>query len=208
MNICFDIGNVLFRIDFDMFLNKLSAIKNISRADAYHFLERNQGLHDLGITKLQDEFSDHFGIKSDYVISELLTAWDNCLIPDNDAINFVNSLSENLNNNIALVSNIGFNHLNYLINGGYTYGRISNNYLVIDNCCKFFSCNVGARKPSYVYFNTFLNMYPKFHGALYIDDRDDNLETGKLFGFKSVKFDLNHDHVSKLKEIVKEYNVK
>jgi hypothetical protein len=51
-------------------------------------------------------------------------------------------------------------------------------------------------------------MYPVFTKSLYIDDRDDNLEASKLFGFKSVKFDLNKDHVGKLKEIIKEYDGK
>lgn len=53
------------------------------------------------------------------------------------------------------------------------------------------SYQVGARKPSKIYFQSFLLDHPGWAGAVYVDDRDDNLAVGKKYSFKSFKFELD-----------------
>jgi hypothetical protein len=56
-----------------------------------------------------------------------------------------------------------------------------------------------------VYYQTFLTMYPQFKGCVYMDDNLDNIETGMLFDFNSIPFDLskmNDEEITfKLKDI-------
>ena len=80
---------------------------------------------------------------------------------------------------------------------------------LLDRCIKFFSCEVGARKPSYIYYKTFLDMYPEFKNCLYVDDNVDNIMTALKFGFKAKQFCLseikkNNDSIEEnIKEILK-----
>jgi hypothetical protein len=53
------------------------------------------------------------------------------------------------------------------------------------------SYEVGARKPSNIYFQSFLQDYPSWIGCVYVDDRKDNLLTGKKYGFRTIQFDLS-----------------
>ena len=57
---CFDIGNVLCHCSFESLKQLLSKHLNITLSDAEAFVNRNQKLHDLGLTNLSDELRDHF----------------------------------------------------------------------------------------------------------------------------------------------------
>jgi FMN phosphatase YigB (HAD superfamily) len=81
---------------------------------------------------------------------------------------------------IALVSNIGHEHK----------ARIEDSR-TFEKCIKFFSCDVGARKPTMLYYKTFLDMHPEFLGALYVDDLAENLAMGEKFGLKPIEFALD-----------------
>jgi FMN phosphatase YigB (HAD superfamily) len=181
--ICFDIGNVLCRVDFDNFLDALSKHRNITRAEAWYFLGRMQKLHDLGMTTLRDELHDHFKINSEIVINELLEHWNGSVQREGQMFGLLDDLMDN-GFKVALLSNIGFEHAEYL-------NKVCSSFTAWKNAVHFFSCDVGARKPSTLYYQSFLMQCPKFKGALYIDDRQENLDTGKDFGFKTVNFSLD-----------------
>jgi len=184
--ICLDIGNVLYHCDFKPFLNTLSKSLNITLKDAEYFLGRTQKLHDLGYTVMSDELRDHFHIKSEVVIDEILESWNDSVTPNMDILNYLNDLEADSKLKIALLSNIGLEHATNI-------DLVLKNTEALGDCIKHFSCFVGARKPSALYYQSFLMQYPEFKGCLYIDDIQENLNMGKKFGFDAQQFDLSID---------------
>ena len=61
---------------------------------------------------------------------------------------------------------------------------------MLSESVKHYSCEVGARKPSKLYYHSFLQMHPEFKGAIYVDDNKENLEASKEFGFITIRLDL------------------
>jgi FMN phosphatase YigB (HAD superfamily) len=177
-----DIGNVLVYANTNKFKNKLSKILNIPLEEANYFLNRVQKLHDLGFTHLLDELHDHFAIKSSVIIDELLDEWNNVIVPCPEIISRLEKMIDRDGLQIALLSNIGTEHAALM-------PTQLGNYL-FQNSIKFFSCQVGARKPTMVYYHTFLQLHPEWKGCPYIDDLQENLDASKQFGFKTYKFFL------------------
>lgn len=177
-----DIGNVICDVDFSSFLRTLSKTQNIHLDDALYFLVRTQKIHDVGLVQIADELKDRFKIKSNIVLDELMAEWNNT-VKINPTVKdfFLKKLKENIK--IALLSNVGFEH-----------AAIMQNILGTDiykNCIKFFSCDVGVRKPTSLYYKTFLDMHPEFKGCVYVDDRRENLDAGLEFGFKTCSLALD-----------------
>jgi len=179
-HLALDIGNVICHVDFDKILNILSKSLNISKSEALYFLNRVQKLHDLGLTNLSDELHDHFKIKSEVIIKDVLDEWNRAIQIDNDVAREVERLQNTYDLEIALVSNIGIEHAEHFRKNWGVSGTI-----------QFFSCEVGARKPNLLYYQSFLSMYPQFKDCVYLDDLDANLAMGNQFGFKSIKFVLS-----------------
>jgi len=197
MYVALDIGNVLCHVDFNQFLNDLSEALNISIDDAMYFLNRSQKLHDLGLTAMRDELRDHFKIKSPVVIDKLLKSWNNSIRPDFEVLDMFNSMSEKHNLKVALVSNIGIEHAALM-------EHVLDHNGFFQNAIKHFSCNVGARKPTLLYYQSFLMEHPEFTHCVYVDDAIENLETGKRFGFQTYHFALDKmDTTAELPEIEK-----
>lgn len=180
---CFDIGDVLVHVNFDPFLDAISKYQNISHSDAWHFLSRTQKLHDLGLTTLRDELTDHFSIRSEVILQEILNCWESAILPEEVMMRLISDLIEN-DVKVALLSNIGFEHMHLL---NKTLAPLKG----WKESLHFFSCEVGARKPSMLYYQSFLTLHPKFRGAFYIDDRQENLDTSKTFGFRTIRFVLS-----------------
>ena len=178
-NLCLDIGNVICKINFNPFIDLLSKHLNITREDVWYFLNRVQKLHDMGLTQMEDELKDHFKIKSPVIINELMDTWNKTLIPNTDIINFINEYSSTNKIEIALLSNIGFEHADWF-----------NNNVIINNSIKYFSCFVGARKPSFIYYQSFLQMYPQFKECIYLDDNTENLNSSLKNGLSGRYFNL------------------
>ena len=182
---CIDIGNVLVNVDFQRFINKLSKSLNITLEEANYFMNRTQKLHDLGLTKMSDELHDHYSIKSPIIIDELIEEWNGVITPADYIIDILLELMDKHDLKIALLSNIGLEHAEQIVQKLHYNGKF------FGNTIQFFSCYVGARKPSLVYYNTFLQLYPEFRGCLYIDDLQENLDASKQFGFKTYRFALD-----------------
>lgn len=193
--IALDIGNVLCLVDGKSFIDLVSETFNVSIQDAQYFLKRFQRLHDLGYTTMESELKERFGVKSQVTIDKVVSAWNDSIIPYTPILDKFNELRAKHNLQVALVSNIGVEHAimmeEKLKHDGFFPGAI-----------KHFSCDVGARKPSMIYYQSFLWQYPEFQGCIYVDDLQENLDAGEKFGFKPFKFDLNEPNVDeKIKEL-------
>jgi len=176
---CFDIGNVLYHIDFDPLLTRLSKEFNVPKSEAYHFLNNNQKRCDLGISLIAEELTHRFSIKSDVLLKELTDLWMKAILPEGRMLTMLEGLQKE-GVQIALLSNMGHEHQSSL-SGESAFEKM----------VKFFSCLVGARKPTLLYYSTFLHLHPKFKGALYIDDLPENLAAGADFGFLPFHFALD-----------------
>lgn len=199
--VCLDIGNVLCHVDFQSFLNKLSKTLNITLDDAMYFMNRTQKLHDLGLTVMADELRDHFKIRSPLIIEELQDAWNNVVSPNLTIIEFFTRLRDRDNLKVALLSNIGIEHAEQIKN------KLSHNSFFL-YAKKHFSCEVGARKPSMLYYQSFLSIHPEFKGCVYVDDLQENLDASKQFEFKTFKFNLKDYFEEDVTRITYDNNLK
>ena len=195
--ICLDIGNVLCKVDAIPFVELLSETFNTTVPEATRFLKRFQQIHDLGYTTMEDELKDRFGAKSPALLKKLVQAWNDSVYPNDHIIERLNLMRREHNLQVALLSNIGIEHSEMmkhkLAEGGFFPGAI-----------KHFSCFVGARKPSSIYYQSFLLQHPQFKGCLYVDDLQENLEASKAFGFQTYHFTLEDPkYLDKVKEIEK-----
>jgi FMN phosphatase YigB (HAD superfamily) len=184
-----DLGNVVCNVKFDNFIDALSRTLNLPLEDVNYFLHRTTKLHDLGLTQISDELRDHFKIKSPVIIKDLIQEWNRVITADPTVVGYLEKLLYK-DIKIALLSNIGIEHASLIpsILGGWLY----------HNSIKFFSCEVGARKPSFLYYKTFLDMYPGFSGCVYLDDKIENIIGGEKLGFKSLHFELDKMSQSQL----------
>lgn len=186
--VALDVGNVLVHANFDDFIKKLSKTFDITLAEALYFMNRNQKLHDLGLTRMRDELGDHFKVRSEVLMDELITDWNSVIVANRGVLSMMNRLKGIHGLKIAIVSNVGTEHLvrmkEVLDYEGFMDGNVGH-----------FSCIVGARKPQMVYYHTFLELHPEWRGCPYIDDVQENLDMGAQFGFKPFRFAL--DEVAK-----------
>lgn len=186
--ICLDIGNVLCNVITKPFLENLSETFNITISEADRFLKRFQQIHDLGYTTMEDELKDKFGLKSPVTLNRLVDAWNDSVTPCLPMIQQLNYLMSEHNLQVALLSNIGIEHANMM-----KVKLQEGNFF--PNAIKHFSCFVGARKPSMVYYQSFLMQFPEFKGCIYVDDLATNLEASKQFGFQTFHMSLEEDDV-------------
>jgi FMN phosphatase YigB (HAD superfamily) len=200
-----DIGNVLAEVNYDKFLRPLSKTFNISIEDAKYFMDNNQKLHDLGYIEIGKDIKNHFNVKSEVIIEELLAAWDDMIRPAYRVIEALQEINGMCPIKVALLSNIGIEHAK-LFKLQYHYVNYMNFF---SPAIKYFSCDVGVRKPSLIYYKSFLQMYPEWNGCLYIDDIQENLDVAKQFGFKTYRFALDEGSlISALKGVILEKDIK
>lgn len=181
-----DVGNVICSIDFTNFnllLEQFIAnnLINIPKEKIIQFLFDTQKIQDVGITSFEEDVRNYLGIKDKKLIELLVAEWNKTLKPNHFMIsNLIDMLPTT---KIAILSNMGTNHRSIM--------RDLLTPELYDNCIPFFSCDVGARKPSLLYYKTFLDMYPDFKGCVYLDDRQDNIDTSIRFGMTGCLFNLN-----------------
>ena len=181
--VCLDVGNVLVHVDFNVFIRDLSKQLNITLEEAEYFMNRTHSLHDMGLTQMSDELRDHFKIRSPLIIEGLLDSWNKVISPNADIINRMSSMMTTHNLQVALLSNVGLEHTVQM-------ARVLDIDSFFDNCVKHLSCQVGARKPTKLYYQSFLMQHPEFQGAAYLDDLQENLDAAVPFGFRPKRFSL------------------
>lgn len=192
VKIAFDIGNVLCDVITDPFLQLLSETLNISIKESVRFLKKFQQLHDIGYTSMEDQLRDVYHIKSEVTINKLILHWNSSIVPNEDILDMLNR-QKNLD--IALLSNIGTEH------AGIMDGKLTSKGKKL-NFIKHYSCEVGARKPHKLFYQSFLSQYPEYNECLYIDDLQENLNMGEQFGFKPFLFSLkDNNFLEKIQEI-------
>ena len=179
----FDVGNVLFNVNFPGFINKMSKTLNISVEDATYFMNRSQKLHDLGLTIMKDELIDHLHIKSSVLREELIQDWNRCITPADWILEKIEALCTSHDIQVAFLSNVGLEH-------AVRMREMLSPYQFFRNGITHFSCEVGARKPTVLYYQSFLQLHPEFQGCPYFDDLKENLEVGASFGFKPYRLSL------------------
>ncbi len=185
--VALDIGNVLVHSNFNNFIRQLSKTLNMTIDEATYFMNRTQKLHDLGLTNMADELHDHFKIKSEVLMEELIKAWNDVIVPDKNVLRTLNNLKKKHDLKIALVSNVGLEHSKRM-------EEVLGYEGFIDGAVRHFSCVVGARKPNMTYYHIFLQLHPEFEGCPYIDDLQENLDMGAQFGLKPFKFSLEESN--------------
>lgn len=194
--VALDIGNVLCHVDFSGFLNDLSSEVNITLEEALYFLNRNQKQHDLGLVFMKNEMRDYLDIKSPVTIERLLHSWDQSIVPNLQVLDMYNRLKEQ-GLKIAILSNIGVEHAKQA-------EQILNHNGFLEGAVRHYSCDVGARKPTNLYYQSFLMEHPEFSGCVYVDDVIENLEAGKRYGLRPYHFDMSKmDVTTELQEIEK-----
>lgn len=180
-----DIGNVLCHLRQEYFTAEMSTMLNTSDAFAERFLSRVWELHDIGFTNIKDEMIDTFGIKSEKIIDQLMVSWNDVIIPNERIISFIKDLRDEKDIQIAFLSNMGIEHVKLMEQQLHP---------IYHDAIKHFSCEVGARKPSKLFYQSFLWEHPEFKGCLYVDDIQTNLDAGAKMGFKPFHFSLReHD---------------
>jgi FMN phosphatase YigB (HAD superfamily) len=183
--IVLDIGNVLVNLDMMPFVNALSKQFNISELEASEFVRGVQRLQDLGLTTVSHELRHQFNIRSEVLIKDLLKAWDGIVTPNEQSIYGIELLIKSYKLDVAILSNIGPEHIYR-----FTHSVLGYNKIIWENSIHHFSCDVGMRKPTRIYYHMFLEEHPQFKGAIYLDDLQENLDTGAKLGFKTFKYDL------------------
>ncbi len=182
ITVAFDIGNVLCHFDIYRFTEKLSKVVGITDHDAYFLLVRLQALQDIGVTSVATELESQYRLKGEEIM-ELVDAWNSTVYPNDSMMRFLENLKTE-NTKIALLSNMGPEHL------GYLKKTVPD---LFQDTIHHISCEVGARKPTKLFFQSFIMDNDIFKGCVYIDDIEENLRAGKKYSFKSYQFNLeNH----------------
>ncbi len=184
--LCLDVGNVLGRLDMKPFLKTLSDVTGCGEEIGYEFLAHIQKVQDLGLYTIENELKLKFNIfnVSPNALKTLLESWNQILTPDERVLNFYDNLIAESGLSVIIVSNVGIEH-------SKNFDVIFNKYDFFKKAIKHYSCFVGARKPTPIYYHMLNEMYPEFRRAVYVDDMLENLETGRKFGFKTHHLDLS-----------------
>lgn len=200
VHVAFDIGNVLVQFDIMIFVKKLAEIANLNDHDAWFFLDHLQKMQDIGVTSVAHGLEYKFKLSGEE-LNILLDSWNKTLSPNEMMLNLLDNLRSD-GVKIALLSNMGPEHITHLR---------TNCPQMFEGAVQHISCEVGARKPQKLFFQSFCldndefirsslicgpdgkpkNDKTDFSGCIYVDDLEDNLKVGKKYGFKVYHFNLD-----------------
>ena len=181
--LCLDVGNVLGRLDMKPFIKALEFYTGSSEELSYEYLAHIQKVQDLGLYSIRNELKYKFNVDSN-VLEALLESWNQILTPDERALNFYANMIDKFGLRVMIVSNVGIEH-------SKNFDVIFDKHSFFKKAIKHYSCFVGARKPTPVYYHLLNEMYPEFRGAVYVDDMVENLEMGERFGFRTHHLNLS-----------------
>lgn len=185
--IAFDIGNVLVNIDFAPFEKCWNQYELHHHENYMDFLLDLHGQQDVGLTTIRRAVKERFGKvllnPLNPKLDEIDLAWNKIIAPNKPMIHFMNNLKAE-GHPIALWSNMGKEHAELLKN---EYPEI------MEGKIHHLSCEVGARKPTKLYYQSFLMDYPEFKNCIYLDDLIQNVDRAKSYGIKAIHFDLKKE---------------
>lgn len=212
-----DVGNVICKMNGQPFISELSKIAHISEEAAWKFFRLGTAEHDLGHITTRDQMIRELGVSgeaADYLVRDY---WNQILEVDEDVmdmlLNFLTEYERKISwdgrkipwdqyeapkvaPQVAILSNMGHEHFELMKE------KLAPLYSFGDRVVKHYSCEVGARKPSKLFYQSFLLDHPHFKGALYVDDLPENIEAGIKAGFEGFQFNVwDEDKFQKLREI-------
>jgi FMN phosphatase YigB (HAD superfamily) len=182
--IAFDIGNVLCHVDLTEFQDHLVDIGIFESSEkALYFAASIQASQDLGMCDIKQEFGRYFSKLSEKQLEGIKDSWLNTIKPSEEMFELLHELYSR-GWSIALLSNIGIDHAK----------KVRQEYPILNDCYQHFSFEVGARKPTNLYYQSFILKNPHWlyslTGNFFFDDRKENIDAAKGY-FNSVLFDLN-----------------
>lgn len=179
--IAFDIGNVLFRFDPSPLLDLLIGLNIVENtAMAYEFMGGSfQHSQEIGLYDIKQRFYQLNPKLSSDTLQEIYDRWMETFEPSLPMIEIVEELIAN-KHSVALLSNIGPDHAKF----------VRDKCKIFDKCIQHFSCDVGARKPTRLFFQSFHIQNCWGRDTLYFDDREDNIAMGGEY-HNAVLFDIN-----------------
>jgi len=169
--VAFDIGNVLVHVDLDGFLEFLvqeGIVSDFNRAN--EFLLGLQAGQDLGLYNIRQGFYRFSSSISKKQLEMIHDKWIDIVTPSEVMLDLVDELIHKHRFHVALLSNIGFDHAKYL----------RSKCKIFEDCTQHFSCEVGARKPTKLYYQSFVKEEewnkPRYYKGLFFDDRSENVQ--------------------------------
>lgn len=180
--VAFDIGNVLCHVDVvGVFFDWLVQEKIVeSREQAHEFIGGIQCGQDLGLYNVRQgfyRFNPHLSKKR---LQDIHDKWLDIVKPSDEMLGVLeDALTKGYE--IALLSNIGKDHSNVL--------RIK--CKIFQKCIQHFSCEVGARKPCKLFYQSFLLQHNWPKNIMFFDDRIENIEAAKDYFF-GIQFDIDN----------------
>lgn len=187
MYVAFDIGNVLVKFDIKKFITELNNLCYLgyieTKIDPMQFLLGLQASQDCGLTTIEQKARERFNWDphhDDHITNKISEAWKSTIIP----VDIMNDFFEGLKSegvNVALLSNMGYEHAQLFRDKWPKF---------FQDCTLHISCEVGARKPSKIYYQSFLMDHPKFKSCLYLDDRPENIIAGHQYSLNGDMFNL------------------
>lgn len=181
--VAFDIGNVLCHIDLEGFYDFLVKDNIMTdRQQAEDFIASIQHPQDLGLYNIRQgfyRFNPQLHEQNRSKIQGLYYAWLDIVEPSEEMLGVIDDALR-AGYEVALLSNIGFDHSSL----------VRQKCKVFKHCHQHFSCEVGARKPTQLFYQSFMLQYGWKIGSIFLDDRKENIEAAKPY-FNGMVFDLD-----------------
>lgn len=180
--VAFDIGNVLFHFDLNPLLDLLINLNIVDDSKtAYEFMGGSfQHSQEIGLYNIRQSFYQLNQKFSDKILDDIYDRWIKTFTPSLPMIDLVEELIGN-GYRVALLSNIGPDHAM----------AVRNKCKIFEACIQHFSCEVGARKPTRLFFQSFLSQYGWSDITKYFDDRKENIAMGSEY-YNAILFDINN----------------
>jgi FMN phosphatase YigB (HAD superfamily) len=176
--IALDIGGVLFHFNMNPILDILSEKDIVDRVRGLELLFGIQKSQDLGICDIRQNLYKFNHCLSNNDLDDILDAWMTTITPSEPMIDVVEELVHK-GWEVALLSNIGIDHARL----------VREKIPIFKQCIQHFSCEVGARKPTQLFFQSFMLRYSWGRNVKYFDDCQENILSGSEY-YKGILFNL------------------
>ncbi len=182
MHVAFDIGQVLCNFNIDKYIVEIHSrvqhnIRFMDIKNVHKHLETMEKLDYLGIVDRSQYLEDLFQLRN---TKNLDNIWNSTVCPNEQMLNFIVKL-KSIGVKIALLSNMGPDHGKHL-------KQICPE--LFEKTIQHLSFEVGAFKPTKLFYQSFLMSNEDFAGCIYLDDVKENIIAGTKMGFESIHFDL------------------
>ncbi|MCF7907723.1 MAG: HAD family phosphatase [Candidatus Omnitrophica bacterium] len=193
--LAFDLGNVLFKFDYTLALNKIKDRMKLSISEViYSLYDKNFTIpFEKGLVsgeQFHKNFCDEFGINFSY--SEFVDVWCKIFSPITETIELVKLLKGQYP--LYLISNINQLHFEYL------YQEYKQVFSLFDRL--ILSYEVKSVKPELKIYQTLSNISgARFSDIIYIDDRQDLIIEASKLGLNCIQFENHQQLIKSLKHL-------